>query len=55
MNNKKFIGKVLKIKIDRKLGTKHPKYDFLYPVNYGYLPDTISGDLEEIDCYLLVY
>ena len=25
----------------------------IYPVNYGYVPDTISGDGEELDCYVL--
>ena len=41
------------IKIDRQLGTKHPKHGFEYPVNYGYVPNTISGDGEELDAYLL--
>lgn len=53
MNNKKYIGKVLEIEIDRELGSKHPKHGFIYPVNYGYVPSTISGDGEELDCYLL--
>ena len=53
MENKEYLGKIVKIKIDRKLGSKHPKYDYIYPVNYGYVPNTISGDLEELDCYLL--
>lgn len=53
MNNKKYIGKVLEIEIDRALGSKHPKHGFIYPVNYGYVPNTISGDGEELDCYLL--
>ena len=53
MNNKEYIGKVLNIKIDRPFGSKHPKYGFIYPVNYGYVPNTISGDNEELDCYLL--
>lgn len=53
MNNKEYIGKTLKIKIDRPFGTKHPKNGFIYPVNYGYIPNTISGDGEELDCYLL--
>ena len=26
---------------------------FIYPVNYGYVPDTTSGDGEELDCYIL--
>lgn len=53
MNNKKYLGKILDIKIDREFGSKHPKHGFIYPVNYGYIPNTISGDGEELDCYLL--
>ena len=53
MESKDYLGKLVNIKIDRKLGTKHPKYEYIYPVNYGYVPNTISGDLEELDCYLL--
>lgn len=53
MRTKEYIGKNINIKIDRKLGSKHPKHGFIYPVNYGYVPNTISGDGEELDCYLL--
>ena len=53
MNHKEYLGKVLNIVIDRELGGKHPEYGFIYPVNYGYVPDTTSGDGEELDCYLL--
>ena len=50
----KFLNKILKIKIDRPLGSKHPKHkNITYEVNYGFIPDTIGGDNEEIDCYLL--
>lgn len=48
-----YIGNIVKTKIDRPLNTKHPKHDFIYPVNYGYIPNTISGDGEELDCYIL--
>ena len=49
-----YLGKTVHIKIDRPIGSLHPQYkDLVYPVNYGYLPDTISGDGEEIDVYLL--
>ena len=48
-----YLNQKLYIKIDRPMGSKHPKYDMIYPINYGYLPNTISGDGEEIDCYLL--
>ena len=53
MNHKEYLGKELNIVIDRELGSKHPEYGFIYPVNYGYVPDTVSGDGEELDCYLL--
>ncbi|MEE0558151.1 MAG: inorganic diphosphatase [Bulleidia sp.] len=53
MNHKEYLGKKLNIVIDRELGSKHPEYGFIYPVNYGYVPDTVSGDGEELDCYLL--
>lgn len=50
---KKFLNKIIKVKIDRPLGSKHPKYDWIYPINYGYLPDTQAPDKEEIDAYIL--
>lgn len=53
MDNKEYINKIIKVKIDRPFGTKHPKHDFIYPINYGYIPNTISGDGEELDCYVL--
>ena len=53
MDNKKYVGKNLHIIIDRPMGSKHPKYGFIYPINYGYVPNTISGDGEELDAYLL--
>lgn len=53
MANKDYIGKIIGVKIDRELGSKHPKHGFIYPVNYGFIPNTISGDGEEIDCYVL--
>jgi inorganic pyrophosphatase len=51
---KEYIGNEFEIIIDRKKGSHHPKYpDMIYPINYGYLPNTRSNDNEEIDCYLL--
>lgn len=49
-----FLGKEIYMVVDRPLGSTHPKHsDIVYPVNYGYIPDTVSGDGEEIDVYLL--
>ena len=53
MESKEYLGKVVTVKMDRPLGSKHPKHGFIYPVNYGYLPNTISGDGEELDAYVL--
>ena len=41
-----FIGKIIDVIIDRKMGGKHPKYGFVYPVNYGYVLYTLSPDGE---------
>lgn len=53
MNSEKYLGKILNVKIDRPFGSKHLKHGFIYPVNYGYVPNTVSGDGEELDCYVL--
>ena len=53
MNSIDYIGKFVGVHIDRPLGSKHSKHGFIYPVNYGYIPNTISGDGEELDCYVL--
>jgi len=53
--NVEYLEKEVYVKIDRPLGSKpvkeHP--DFEYTLNYGYVPDTMSGDGEELDCYVL--
>ena len=48
-----YIGKTVQVKVDRPINSRHPKHDFIYPINYGYIPNTISGDGEELDCYIL--
>jgi inorganic pyrophosphatase len=53
MDLKKYLGKKIKIIIDRPLGSNHAKYDFVYEVNYGYVPETKAPDGEEVDAYLL--
>lgn len=52
-NSTDFLNKEVIIKIDRKLGSLHPKHGFMYMLNYGYIPDTKSPDGEELDAYLL--
>ena len=53
MESKEYLNKIVKVKIDRPLGSKHPKHNYIYTINYGYVPNTISGDGEELDCYVL--
>ena len=39
--------------IDRPRGSPHPRYeDVIYPLDYGYLADTTSGDGGGIDVWL---
>ena len=51
VNAKDYLGKIVEIKIDRPLGSRHPKHGFMYNLNYVYVPNTISGDGEELDAY----
>lgn len=48
------IGKMVKVTVDRPLGSYHPKHkDLYYPVNYGYIEGIIAPDGEEQDAYIL--
>ena len=51
--NTKYLNKIVNVEIDRQMGSRHPKHGFVYPVNYGFIPNTISGDGEELDAYVL--
>jgi inorganic pyrophosphatase len=48
-----FLNRTVSAKIDRPLGSRHPQYDFIYPVNYGYVPDTPAPDGDDLDAYVL--
>ncbi|MGC9934914.1 inorganic diphosphatase [Priestia aryabhattai] len=48
-----YLGKKVFVKVDRPLGSKHPKHNYIYSLNYGYLPGTKAPDGEEIDAYIL--
>ncbi len=50
---KDFLNKIVTVKMDRPLGSLHPKHGFVYEVNYGYIENTMSGDGEELDAYVL--
>lgn len=52
-NYRDFLGKKVHAVMDRPMGSKHPKWNFIYPLNYGYIPNTISGDEDELDAYII--
>ena len=48
------LGQAVEVKIDRPLGSVHPRYsDLIYPVNYGFVSNTLAPDGQEIDAYVL--
>ena len=48
------LGKIVKVTVDRPLGSRHPSYDdIIYPINYGYVEGIIAPDGEEQDVYVL--
>lgn len=53
VNAKDYLGKEVSVEIDRPLGTRHHKHWFMYMINYGFIPNTISGGGEELDAYLV--
>lgn len=54
MNNaRNYLGKIVTVKIDRPIGSKHPKHEIYYLANYGYIPGTKAADAEELDVYVL--
>ncbi len=48
------LGKIVKVIVDRPMGTYHPKHeDIYYSVNYGYIEGIMAADGEEQDAYIL--
>lgn len=48
------IGDIVKVIVDRPLGTYHPEHkEMYYPINYGYIEGLIAPDGEEQDAYIL--
>ena len=48
-----YLNKIVTVKMDVKLGEKHSEFNSIYPVNYGFIPNTKAPDGEEIDAYVL--
>jgi inorganic pyrophosphatase len=50
---KNLLKKKIKVVIDRPVNSRHPKYNFIYESNYGYVEGVVSPDGEELDVYFL--
>ena len=50
-----YLGKEVTVGIDRPIGYVHHKGEktLIYPINYGFIPDVLGGDGEELDVFLL--
>ena len=50
-----YLGKTVTIGIDRPIGYVHSKAGktLVYPINYGYIPEVLGGDGEELDVFLV--
>ena len=54
MNNlKEYLNKTININIDKPLGSKNKEYQYIYPVNYGYVNNEEVFSNKRINCYLL--
>ena len=49
MIEKTYLGKKVKVQIDRPLHSLHPTDHYPYPINYGYIPNTQGRDGDEIE------
>lgn len=50
---KTFLNKTVEVTIDRQSGSVHPKWNFEYPINYGFIKNVLAPDGEELDAYVL--
>jgi inorganic pyrophosphatase len=53
IDTKEFLGTRVSVIVDRPLGSRHPQYKYIYPINYGYIPGTLAPDGKEMDAYIL--
>jgi inorganic pyrophosphatase len=49
-----WLGVEVDVVVDRPLGSSHPSGSgMVYPINYGFVPDTTAPDGDELDAYVL--
>ena len=49
----RYLNRMVRVEIDRPLGSRHPRFDLVYTVNYGYVPGAMAPDGEELDAYVI--
>lgn len=50
---KKYLGQEVEVTMDRPMGAKHPKFDFIYEANYGFIEGVKAPDGEDLDAFYL--
>jgi inorganic pyrophosphatase len=50
---KSYLNKVVEVSIDKPMGCIYSKFKTLFEVNYGFIPNTLAPDGEELDAYVL--
>lgn len=50
---KDYLGQILTVVVDRPLGSRHPEWGHVYPVNYGFIPGRLAPDGDLQDAYVL--
>jgi len=48
-----YLGKEVNVIVDGQLGSKHPELGYVYAVNYGYVPNSVALNGDEIEAYVL--
>ena len=48
-----YIGKEVNVIVDRQLGSKDAVSDYIYGVNFGYVPNSVALNGDEIEAYVL--
>ncbi|MGV8172209.1 MAG: inorganic diphosphatase [Candidatus Woesearchaeota archaeon] len=53
INARSFLEKIVTVTVDRPIGSRHPEYGNIYPINYGYIRGVKAPDGEDLDAYIL--
>ncbi len=48
-----YLKREINVKVVNPIGSSHQIHNFIFPVNYGYIPNTLAEDGSEIGVYIL--